>query len=53
MPSDNPDTATGTGTEVLKYCSDHGRPCDQCPQCKTLSYCPECDRCYSDDCVGK
>ncbi len=35
----------GTGTEKLRYCEVHKNPCENCPTCKTYSYCPNCEKC--------
>jgi hypothetical protein len=40
----------GTATERLHYCSEHKSACEQCPTCKTYSYCPECRKCYEPTC---
>lgn len=41
----------GAPTEKLHFCSEHNIPCEQCPSCKTYSYCPECEKCYEPDCA--
>ena len=40
----------GTGTEKLRYCEVHKSPCENCPTCKTYSYCPTCEKCYEPKC---
>ncbi len=48
MPSDPPEQVPAT--RKLRYCSEHKSPCDECPTCKTYSYCPECRKCYEPEC---
>ena len=42
----------GTGTERLRHCEEHEIPCERCPNCKTLSHCPKCGKCYEPKCAG-
>ena len=39
-----------SATERLHYCSEHKSACEQCSECETYSYCPECCKCYEPTC---